>query len=263
MENTSFAVYVSSYDGCADLWDTFFSMIDRFWPNCGYPIYLINNEKVYNHEGISVVNTGPEINWFNRTINSLSDLNEKYSMFMLEDYLISKKIENETIDEILSFMELNQAFYYQLSVGNTKSREKMRTIVSAKTSYPISLQPAIWEREKLLLILKQINGKTPWDVENYFIKEYQGKKDVINGAYHDTRDILGYKNGVLRGKWIPSTIDYYRKLGILIDTGEREIMSAEKMKKYRLAGFIHKKAPKWLKKIGKKLLKTIHLDYLK
>lgn len=263
MNSKSFAVYVSSYDGCVDLWGTFFSMIDRFWSDCQYPVYLINNEYSFEHDKVKVINTGPEVNWFKRTIVSLSNLNEKYIMFMLEDYLISKKIENEIIDEILSFMDDNGVYYYQLSVGNTKSKERIRTKVSAKTSYPVSLQPAIWEREKFLSILKEINGKTPWDVEDYFTRKYHGKMDLIQGAYHDTRDILGYKNGVLRGKWIPSTLKYYKKLGIKIDTGNREIMSARKMNKYRVAGFVHKKVPKGLKEIVKKMLRLLHFDYLK
>ena len=262
MNNTILAVYVSSCDVCSDLWDTFFSMIDRFWPDCCYPIYLINNEYPFKHDGVHVMNTGAEVNWFYRTILSLNNLREKYIMFMLEDYLISKQIKNEMIDEILNFMDSNEAYYYQLSVGNTGSKSDLRTQVSARTNYPVSLQPALWQREKFLDILNGIIGKTPWDFEYYFTQKYQDKTDIIKGVYHDTRDILGYKNGVLRGKWIPSTLDYYKELGISIDTGNREIMSATRMRKYRIAEFIHKNFPRSVKRVGKKILKLLHFDYL-
>lgn len=262
MENT-LAVYVSSFDGCSDLWDTFFMMLDKYWPDCDYNIYLVNNEKPFSHNKTKVINTGPEINWFNRTLKSLASINEKYIIFMLEDYFISKTINNEDIDEIIHFMDINYAYYYQLSKGNTKSKDKVRTSVSSKTEYPVSLQPAIWERQVLIEILKEIDGDTPWDVENYFINKYEKSNEIIPGVYHDTRDLLGYKNGVLRGKWIPATLKYYKNLGIDIDTGNREVMSNHKMRKYKLAVFFHKKMPKSIKRVGKKILKVFHFDYLR
>lgn len=257
------AIYVSSYDGCSDLWDTFFSMIDCFWPNCIFPIYLINNTYSYIHKNVHVINTGAEKNWFYRAISSLRIIDEEYVLFMLEDYFISKKVENDTICEIMRFIERNNVYYYQLSTGNTNSKEDIRTAVSAKTSYPVSLQPAIWKREKLLSILIQINGETPWDVENYFICKYKNEDGLIPGVFHDTRDILGYKNGVLRGKWIRTTLNYYKKKGITINTGNREVMSNMKMMKYRIAGFVHKNAPKTIKIICKKIISVLNFDYLK
>lgn len=263
MKENKLAIYVSSYDGCSDLWETFFTLTDRFWPDCKYQTYLINNEKEFTHGDVKVLHTGPEVHWFSRTIRSLKMIDEEYIMFMLEDYFISKKIQNRDIDDILTYMDNNRAFYYQLSIGNTKSKEPICVNVSAKTNYPVSLQPAIWKREVLVEILEKINGKTPWDVENYFIQQYRGKTEVIPGAFHDTRDLLGYKNGVLRGKWILDTVKYYKKLGIEIDTGTREVMSSSKMMKYRIAAFTNHHIPEPIKSLSKKVLKVFHFDYLK
>lgn len=263
MKCKKLAIYVSSYDGCSDVWDSFFKLFYTFWPDCMYPIYLINNDKEYENNNLRVIHTGPEIHWFSRTIRSLSLLNEKYILFMLEDYFLSKKVNNDDIEEILNFMDSNSVYYYQLSKGNTKTREPVRVNVNAKTPYPISLQPAIWDRERLIEILKKISGQTPWDAENYFISEYDGKEGLIKGVYHDTRDLLGYKNGILRGKWILDTIDYYRKNGIDIETSSRDVMSKKKMIKYRIASFSNRYFPKTLKAIIKTLLRIIKIDYLK
>lgn len=263
MNDKQLGIYISSYDGCSDLWDTFFMLFDRFWPDCKYPVYLINNVLPYQHENITVVNTGQEIHWFYRTLVSLKQLKEKYILFMLEDYFISKIVNNGDIAEILDFMEANEAYYYQLSVGCTGSKEPCRVNVTAETEYPISLQPAIWNRQRLIKLLEDINGKTPWDVEYYLVNAFRDKKGSIKGAYHDTRDILGYKNGVLRGKWIPSTIKYYKKTGIDIYTGNRQVMSSGKMLKYLTATFVQKHVPKRIKAIGKSILKAVNFDYLK
>ena len=149
------AMYVSSYDGCSDLWETYFSLLDKFWPDCAIPIYLVNNEKEFAYKRVKVINTGKEVDWFNRNINALNQINEKYIIFMLEDYFISKMINNADFDEIISFMEDNGVYYYQLSVGNTKLKLPQRVNVTAKTNYPISLQPAIWNREVFWVFSKR------------------------------------------------------------------------------------------------------------
>jgi len=257
------AVYISSFDGCSDLWGTFFYLFDCFWPDCAYPIFLINNEKNFTHKKAQVIRTGPEIHWFDRNIRALRQLDEKYIIFLLEDYLLSKTVTNSDVEEILDFMDQNDIFYYQLSVGNTKSKDPKRVNVTAETNYPISLQPAIWRRDELLHILEEINGKTPWDVEHYFVEKYKEKTGAIAGAYHDTRDLLGYVNGVLRGKWILDTLKYYKRLGISIDTGNREVMGKGKMLKYRVAAFVNRHVPTGVKNILKSFLSAMHFDYLK
>ena len=94
MDKNRLAIYVSSFDGCCDLWNTFFSIFNRYWGDCCFPVYLINNELKYEREGVHLINTGPEVNWFDRTIRSLNLLEEEYVFFCLEDYFISKPVNS-------------------------------------------------------------------------------------------------------------------------------------------------------------------------
>lgn len=257
------AIYVSSYDGCCDLWNPFFYLFHRFWDPCVFPIYLINNLLDYSDNKVKVINTGAEKDWFDRTIRSLKEINHKYILFMLEDYFLSKKVNNKDFIEIVEFMEKNQVYYYQLSNGNTKSHNSMRTAINAKSPYAISLQPAIWNRDVFIKILEEIDGKTPWDVEHYFVQKFDKKSGFITGAFCDTRDLLGYVNGVLRGKWILDTLNYYKKMGIDIEVGNREVMSKSGMIKCNIASFVNRNFPSGIKKIGKKICGVLHIDYLK
>lgn len=265
MEDKRLSIYVSSFDGCEDLWGPFFGLMKIFWCDCKYPIYLINNEKKYSApiENLNIIHTGVEKNWLDRTIRSVDMLSEKYILFMLEDYFISKKIKNEDIEEILNFMEDNKAYYYQLSRGCFDAKDAIRVNVGIMKKYLISLQPAIWERKKFLSILKEINGKTPWDAECYLNQKYSGVQREIYGAYCDTRDLLGYKNGVLRGKWILDTVNYYKEQGIALDLGKRKVMSRSAMLKYNIADYVSDNLPEEIKCFVKKIMKTLNIDYLK
>lgn len=258
------AIYVSSYDGCSDLWNTFFEIFDTFWSKCNFPIYLVNNQKPYEHKNIKVISTGAEVHWFDRNIRALEEVKEEYILFMLEDYFISKNINNNEFYKIVQFMQSHNSFYYQLSFNGEISRKDSKIIqVNSHIKYPISLQPAIWNKEYLLKILKNINMESPWDFENYFKKKYEETVGVISGAFCDMRDILGYKNGVLRGKWIPTTIKYFEKKEIYIDLGEREQLSKRDEFKYMISSWVSYHVPENIKRIIKGCLKAFHIDYLR
>lgn len=257
------AIYISSYDGCSDLWDNFFKIFDKYWKNCSYNVYLINNEINYKHNDVITVNTGPEINWFNRTIKSLEEITEEYILFFLEDYFFSKEILEDDIEEIIDFMKKNNVFYYQLSERSDINKKEKRILANSKYNYPISLQPAIWNKNEFLKVLKEINGKSPWDFEYYYLNKYPKDYGNINGAYYDSRDILGYKNGILRGKWFRKTLKFYHKLGIDLDIGNRDKLSVFSELKYNIACWCSNHLSNNLKEKIKKFLKKVKFDYLK
>lgn len=54
MENNTpqLAILVLSCDKYSDLWDDFFNLKDKFWPECPYSCYLATDTKEYNREGV-------------------------------------------------------------------------------------------------------------------------------------------------------------------------------------------------------------------
>ena len=264
-----FSIYVSSYDGAFDLWKPFFDIFYSYWDDCAYPVFLINNKLSFDYSSFHnserkpfVINTGEEINWFHRSIDSLKKIESDYVLFMLEDYYLSKKQDNRNYEKIIEFMKKNNAWYYQLSI---KRGVNGGYIVPVRNSinYPISLQPAIWNRLKLITIMEKINGNSPWDFEQYFKVKYKnGDGEEIKGAYYDTRDILGYKNGVLRGNWIPSTVMFYRGKGINISLGNRPMLSKWKEFKFNCAVNVSHKLNEREKEIIKRVLFKLGISYL-
>ena len=225
------AIFVDSFDGYSDLWDTFFKIFFHYWNDCPYNVYLVNNNKDYSNKSISVINTGQEINWFHRTIMALEKIKEPYILFMLEDYFLGKSINNENVNKVLEHIKSKDIFYYQVS--GRPQKEKRIYKIKNTNRYPINLQMAIWNRKKFLEILQKMEAdgaSSPWDFERYFVREYSNStsEEVIKGAEYDSRDIFGYHNGVLQGKWIRSTLRYYKGQGLEIDTKQRDVLSLKK-----------------------------------
>lgn len=229
------AILIDSYDGMSDVWKYFFQIFDRFWPDCPYRRYLITNNLDFKSVGdIRVIKTGEDKNWFTMTYKGLSEVNAKYVFFMIEDDFISKKADEHALLEIINYMDKNDIFFYRFTCPLNFPKDQGFLSVPGDVIYPISVQPAIWRKDKLLGFISELQKEgcvSPWDFERYFIKKYEGndKNDIIPGIRYDSRRLFGFRNGIIQGKWDPRIVKMYRKLGINIDTTQRGVMPFKKV----------------------------------
>lgn len=224
------AIFIDSYDGNSDVWDVFFKTYDLYWKDCCFPRFLITNEKKYDALNLTVINTGSEKNWFLMSIRGLESINNDFIFFILEDQLISKKMNNDEIKSVVSQMKQEDVYYYRMTCPNKLSNGQAFIKVPENTPYPISLQPAIWKREVFLQILKELytaGCRSPWDFEKYFIDKYRYGDSIktIEGIRYDSRNLMGYKNILIQGKWDPRVVAFFKKNGVVVNTGTRPFMA--------------------------------------
>lgn len=258
-------IYINSFDGYSDIWPSFFSIWNHYWEECPYKMYLTSNEKEFHFNDLVVLKFGKETSWIERTIKTLEMIDEEYIIFFLEDYFISKKISSEVIEEIIVHMKNNNLFYYQLSNRMNLEQNKKYIKIDKSIPYPISLQLSIWNRMELLEFLKVMQFervKSPWDFERYFIDKYKNSKGILRGVEYDTRDIFGYKNGVLQGKWIRNTLRFYKKQGIKIDTSKRGIMTFKETLYYEIKKYFSYKMSSKNKRIIKSIMKKFGFKFM-
>lgn len=224
------SIFIDSYDGNSDIWQSFFNIFDFFWKDCPYQRYLVTNEKDCSEKNLTVIKTGREIDWFTTTLTALYKVKTKYVWLFLDDYFLSKKIDNSDIEEVIDYMENNNVFFYRLSLCGSLDKKITRRQITNDFYYAINLQPAVWEKEKFIYFLEKLQKegcRTPWDFERYFIDYFkrQNKGKTIEGVVYDNRDIMGYQNAIIQGKWVRRVLAYYkRKFGIIIHVNSREIM---------------------------------------
>lgn len=233
------SVVITSFDGYSDLWDTFFDIFNRYWSECKYPKYLINNQLKSNWTDVLAINTGEERNWKYRMIKGLESINSKYVLVLLEDYLLGQTVNNKDIDQIIWFMEKNNIVMYKID-NQPKLNGKINSYsfiapIYKDTRYGVNFQTAVWNREELIGIIKKLSGNQCWDFEYFFLKKTKGKSHVpLKGFVSDKRNLMNIQNGVLRGKWFRSTLRFYKKRGYVIDTKKRDVMTIKETIIYRL-----------------------------
>lgn len=232
--NENLAIFIDSYDGNSDVWDNFFKVFDEYWSDCIFKRYLVTNIKDYKKENLNIIKCGENTEWFFCTLNALKKIEAKYIMFMLDDYYFSKKMKNEDLLEIVNTMDIEDVFFYRLSIRGDLDKRIKQHQIKTDFVYAINLQPAIWNRKKLIRFLELLHQKgctSPWDFERYFINRFKKIDSVriVKGVLYDTRDIMGYKNAIIQGKWVRHVLRYYEKnTDIRLDPGTRPFMSPKK-----------------------------------
>ena len=257
------SILIDSFDGYSDMWDVYFKIFNHYWPDCKYKIYLVNNNLVPNFQNVKIINTGKEIDWMTRTKKALCSIQTKYVLFSLEDYFIGKCVNNSDIDSILEYMDTNDINCYKMypwpkskkSFDNTKSFLKGYT---KNDAYAVNGALAIFRTDWFIEILNNCkDAKSCFDFEFYYVKNNNNINSTIDFTKicYDDRDLLGYHNGIIRGKWLWSTLSYYKKENIDIDFSNREKMSFKQTFFYALRTNL----PNWLRKILRKVVGTSSL----
>ena len=59
----SLAILICSCDAYADVWDPFFTLFFRHWPDCPWPIYLIANHRRYPDDRVNTLLLGDDKDW--------------------------------------------------------------------------------------------------------------------------------------------------------------------------------------------------------
>ena len=207
LKNNKLSVLVCSYDKVHDvleLWDNYtFKYFKEL--NKKYKIFYglnfsnKNNSKLIN-KNILFSNT---FDWGLSMQNWLKQIESKYLLILLDDQLI-KKMSYLKLKTIMNDMENENIKFASISYGvqiiqkfiNKKVVYKGKIPVS---KYSINLQPAIWEKNFLQKLLK--NVKNPWDFELTSSKKYKVK--FFKSYYYIAKDIVFFEQYIERGKVYP------------------------------------------------------------
>ena len=97
---SSFSIFVSSSDNYSDIWDVFFDMFKKMWPEYNGQIYLQTQEKDYQHEGLNIVCTKVgKIQGFGKTLRTgLDKIKDDNFLFIMIDYLFMGKVDNQKME---------------------------------------------------------------------------------------------------------------------------------------------------------------------
>lgn len=216
-----FAVLVISCDKYSDLWEPFFNLFFRFWPDCPFNVYLLSNKHKIELPKVKNLLVGDDISWADNLTKAVRQLNEDYIFLLLDDFFLYDYVETDKIIKVFRWIIQSEANYVRMNPSQMpdKPHNELIGVVSKGTIYRTSTIMPVWKKEILLSLLK--SGETAWDFEIFGSL----RSDSYDGFYSTWEDCFPVVNGVIKGKWQKGVVNKLKLLDVKIDLDKRDVMT--------------------------------------
>ena len=247
MNSEDLAILVLSCDKYCDLWNDFFNLKEKYWPDCPYPCYLATDTVDYQREGVQLIRFGNIRTWSICAKKAIEKIKEPYIALFLEDAFIYKTIDSSIIADDLQFVIDKKADFLTLE------RNRMQKSLTAKDQlaphiwridrhrkYGIDTSAAIWEKGFLMNELEK-EDCSAWQFEVNFCMEAESEEGLSGNIYFDDRQPFNISpiEVVRVGKLNPESIKFFHKLGYDIDTSQRAMLGWGNVYLYKFRKFLN------------------------
>ena len=206
------AIVVSSFDGFADLWKPFFTLLFRYWPDCPYQIYLISNEKTYDDPRVTTLAIGADGKWANNLFAALDRIPAAHIIYMQDDFFLTQKVDTAKIHALIDHAIKNNIACIHLFPGTGPDMDYPEAglgIISKHADYRVSLQCVLWDVKKLRELMQK--GESGWDMELRGTERSRETEGIFLSVYEP---VISYIEGATKGKWNIPAIWHCFKEGV-------------------------------------------------
>ena len=227
------AALVVSCDKYSDLWEPYFSLFWRFWPDCPFSVYLLNNNIDLTIPQVQILSVGEDISWSDNLRKAITPLKEEYILLLIEDFFICDFIDTAKLLEVLARALDKKVNCIRMTAlpKPDKRIDEAIGIASKGTVYRTSVVSSVWKKGVLLDLLKP--GENAWDFEiNGSVRS-----DAYDAFYSTCQNHFPTINGVIKGKWQRSAIRKLKSFGIEPDLTNRTVMSRKEATLFSLKEF--------------------------
>ncbi|MBQ6921203.1 MAG: hypothetical protein IJQ72_04820 [Bacilli bacterium] len=263
-----YSIIIDCPDEYLDILNVFFIFCEKNWPTRKSKIFITSqNDEIKAPNNVEFVKCGKGLNSIQRTKEALKLIKTKYILIIDCDDIISKKVDDKSIDDMLIYAEKNKLSYIQVWSLKNREQRKYKTgfkglyYCNKKARYSRSLMANFWDVEEFLNVFSS-DTDDGWTVEGKWLKEAQTETigHYDNYCYYDL-DPFNIVHAVSKGKWIRKAYRFFVKNKIEKDLlAKRDKLSLKLTIKYNVGMFFYRhissKTYLRFKKIFKKFVKT-------
>lgn len=194
---------VISCDRYSDLWDPFFGCLERYWPDCPFPVALVTNEKPYDREGVEVIHIGPDRDYASNLIAAVHAVRTPWLILWVEDAIFTDRIDTERLLAILSEAAAAGAGYLKLTADaplsfDDANGERIGEIPRG-VRYRSAVGTALYRKETLLHLL--VPGWSAWQIDKSDRSNDLQEPFMALTVREARRPLLPIINAVIKGEW--------------------------------------------------------------
>lgn len=205
-------------DSYSDLWEPFFTLLKRYWPDFDYDVYFCTESKHFSFPGFNIycpLNEPQSATWSQRLIDLLHIIPTENIIFMLDDFWLKAPVNIERIKDLMELFDTDKQMGHLNMIHESASAlppsEKYPDLVMfpKRRPYRITTQASLFRKDYLLQILRA--HESAWKFEVYGSKRSaylpQYPYIIANGS----STIFNYDRGgvVRRGCFIKEYFDYF------------------------------------------------------
>ncbi len=229
-----FSILINSTDSFSDCWLPFFTLFNKFWPDYNGRLYLNTETKSFKYENLNIISVKSNLQqgtWSECLKYAIDTIDEKYFIYMQEDYFLHTNVNNKLINKYFEFFKSNNFNCLHLTDQCNNGPFIKKTInpnfweIPKKTNYRASTQASFWKKESFLKIIRP--WESGWDFERYGSRrsnKYLEKIMCLNQDLHsiNNNEIIPYVfTGIIKGKWKPDVVDLFINNDISVDFSKR------------------------------------------
>lgn len=241
-DRSNCALLVVSCDAYSDLWKPFFTLLNRHWPDCPYPVFLGAGELVMS--GVHTLPSTGGRDWSRCMIEYLERLDFEYIIVMLDDFFLRKRVSTSAIESVLEYARQHNATMVRLIPRPPPTAHVPDSIeigeCAPRSPYRLCMQAAIWRRSKLLSLLRA--GESIWQFE----LNGNERSHLEPSGYYCTWDhVLPYSgifahHVVEKGRWFFHEKWIFAREGIRCDFTRRGVLPWRQTLAYHTAALLDK-----------------------
>jgi hypothetical protein len=213
------SILINSCDKYSDVWEVFFPLFFKYWPDCPWKIYLGSNEKVYKDPRVNTICVGKDKSWADSALSMINKIPTKNIMFFLDDFFIFWKVNTKKVNHYYNVFTQLDANYMRLrnSPFSNKPVDGYPDLVLREKGemYRTALDIAFWKKEVFMDLL--VSGENPWQMEI----EGSKRSCKYDGFYTTKEWVIERRNGLEAGKWMRYNLDLIKKEGLIIPKGHK------------------------------------------
>lgn len=227
VEQTS--VLVVSCDAYADLWPIFFGLFEKYWPDCPYKIYLGSNHATYSSDRVQTICIGDDRSYSDNLRLMLAEVETEHVILMVEDYFFCARVDGDHFQSFVSEFAESGAKSLKLISTYPRGRSPHRGArigpVPPATRYRVGIGASIWKVEWLRTHLPL--GRSAWELEKHGLLADQlpaGDVLALDASYSGPLP-FSYRHGVIKGRWLPTSVPFLLREGFGRQLRLRRILS--------------------------------------
>jgi hypothetical protein len=151
----NFCIIVNTVSSCSDIWEMFFTELDKYFPNQKVYVFSDVEHEILNK--YNVVLYDKNLDFRTQYLNCLRHVEEEYFINMNDDYVLFNTVNIEKLNELVNILKTDENISF-IRVGkgynNTNLRYKDTNLfyLDPKIMYFYSQTPAVWKTETLIKI---------------------------------------------------------------------------------------------------------------